>query len=354
MKSSSLASKMKKVSLETRLIISALVLLLPHGTWASSEMVNGKATINYENSMFSSTPNEKVKEVAFKLAKKQAWETYTQSFTPSKLEIYREIESKVVESLDIYLLKVNIIDENTDDENHRYTVTVRINVNEARLETLFADTAKKNKKKTEKGSLFSYLFVAREQSSVTSFDKTKMKTEVSRDGQSVSSGSSEITADKVEYRLLSADNINVAMNQAMSTAGFEVVNYEDVVNECGGAEPKAIRETFTVSDSITREQRKNAIKAAKDCKVTYFAVGTLDVVMADTDPVSGNQRVYVSVKSQVWSIKDRLPTQVSSVGPVQYQGLGPNSLVAQNNALSAATENVAKEIISQLNAKGIH
>lgn len=331
----------------------ALLCLAPINSWASV-MVNGSATVNYENSIFTSTPNDKVKEVALRLAKRQAWEKYTQSFTPSKLEIYRELESEIVESLDTYLLKVNVIDEKTDEENHRYSVTIRATINDARLETFFSDAAKKNKQKSERSNLFSYLFVAREQSSVTTFDNTKMKSQISQGGQSVTSGSNEKNADKVEYRLLSTGSIETAMNQALTTAGFEVVNYVDVVNECGGAEPKALRETFTISNEISREQRKNAINGAKTCDVTYFALGTLDVVMADTDPVSGNQRVFVSVKSQVWNIKSKLPKQVSSVGPVQYQGIGPNNLVAQNNALTAATENVAKEIINQLNAKGIN
>jgi len=353
MKLSSPANNMNK-SIRLLLVgIITVILFLSTAAFASP-MVNGKSTINYKNSFFSSSPNEQVKAVAVKLAKRQAWEKYIQGFSPAKLTLYREVEPKILESLDIYLLKVNIIDEKTDEENNRYSVTVRVTINEARLQTVFADAASKGKQKSGKSELFSYLFVAREQNSVVSYDKTRIKTQIKRGDQSMTSGSTEKTADKVEYRLLGAGTIDASMNQTLTTAGFEVVNYEDVVSECGGTEPKEIRETFTVSDSITREQRKTAIKAAKTCQVSYFAVGTLDVVMADTDPVTGNKRVYVSVKSQVWNIKDRLPKQVSSVGPIQYQGLGPNDLVAQNNALSLATESVAKEIINQLNAKGLH
>jgi len=335
-------------------MLAILFLLLPHFCFADV-MENGKASVNYETSFFSSTPSDKVKAVALKLAKRQAWEKYTQSFSPAKLALYRKIEQKILDALDIYLLKVSIIDEETDSDNHRYSVVVRVSINEARLQTVFADaSSKSHNRKKSSANLISYLFVAREQSSVTSFDKTKMKTQVNRDGQQLKSGSSETIADKVDYRLISAANVDTAMNQVFSSAGLEVVNYEDVVNSCGGTEPREIRETFTVSESITRDQRKKAIIAARNCDVTYFAVGTLDVVMADTDPVTGNKRVYVSVRSQVWNIENKLPKQISSVGPVQYQGLGPNNLVAQNNALSLATENVAKEIISQLNAKGMH
>ena len=344
---------MKTIKSTIGFYIIVLLCLSPLPTLAAT-MVNGKATVDYETSLFSRTPDEKLKAQAFEKAKRQAWEKYTQSFTPAKLSIYRGIESKIVDQLNDFFLKVNIIDENTDEEHHRYSVTVRATINDARLQTLFSQTADQKREKAQGSGVFTYLFVAREQESVTHYDKTRIKSQVKRGDQSMTSGSTVKSADKVEYRLLSPDTINAAMNQALSSAGFEVVNYGDVVSECGGSEPKAIRETFTVDDNMSREQRKSAIDAAKSCEVTFFAVGTLDVVMADTDPVTGNQRVYVSVKSQVWNIQGKLPKQVASVGPVQYQGLGPNNLVAQNNALSLATDNVAKEIINQLNAKGLH
>ena len=80
----------------------------------------------------------------------------------------------------------------------------------------------------------------------------------------------------------------------------------------------------------------------------------MDVGLSEIDPVTGNQRTYVSVKSQVWNIDKRLPRKVASVGPVQYQGLGPNARVAQTNALIQAAEYVGNEIVNQLNAKGLY
>lgn len=331
------------------LYILFVLALLPYQAFAAS-MVNGKAVVSFESSLFSSGPAQEQKTEALKQAKRQAWEKYIQGFSPAKLKLYRKLESSILEDLDNYFLKVNVIDEKVDDDKNQYTVIVRATINEARLQTLFAKVSSGDK---VSASLFSFIFVARAQNSVTSYDKTRVKSHIKDATQSVTSSSTELVEDKVEYRILSADSIDTAMNQVLSSSGFEVVKYDDVVSECGGVEPGDIRNTFTVNNNITRVQRKSAIQAAKACDVSYFAVGTLDVVLADTDPVSGNQRVFVSVKSQVWNIKDRLPKQISSVGPVQYQGIGPNNLVAQNNALTMATESVAKEIINQLNAKGL-
>ena len=99
---------------------------------------------------------------------------------------------------------------------------------------------------------------------------------------------------------------------------------------------------------------KSAIKGSRDCEVSYFAVGTLDVGVQDTDPVTGDKRVYVSVRGQVWNIDKRLPKTVASVGPVQYSGLGPDDAVAKRNALALAAKEVAKTIVHQMNAKGLN
>ena len=77
------------------------------------------------------------------------------------------------------------------------------------------------------------------------------------------------------------------------------------------------------------------------------------LVSADIDPASGNSRVYVSARAQVWSLEKRLPKKVASVGPVQYAGLGPDDKVAMRNALNIAAKEAANEIVSILNAKGV-
>ena len=108
-----------------------------------------------------------------------------------------------------------------------------------------------------------------------------------------------------------------------------------------------------VNDDMSRRSRGSAIGASRDCEIRLFATGTIDIGVQDIDPVSGNRRVYVSVRGQVWNIDKRLPKKVTSVGPVQYAGLGPNDKVAMRNALTLAAEKAGREIVDQLNAKGI-
>ncbi|MCK5667397.1 MAG: hypothetical protein KAI17_28110, partial [Thiotrichaceae bacterium] len=167
-------------------------------------------------------------------------------------------------------------------------------------------------------------------------------------------GSATKKSDRVVYKILSSDDVNTSMNQVLTASGFEVVGYGDVVSECGGTEPDDIKAEFTQSNTISRISRRNAIKGARECEVSYFAVGTLDVGLPSVDSVSGLKRISVSVKSQVWNINKRLPRLIASVGPFSYKGLGADSTVAQTNALNLAAKNVANEITNQLNAKGLY
>jgi hypothetical protein len=44
---------------------------------------------------------------------------------------------------------------------------------------------------------------------------------------------------------------------------------------------------------------------------------------------------------------------MASIGPVQYLGLGPTPIVAKNNALKLAAQEMAAGLIGQLSSKSI-
>lgn len=358
---------------------SAIVILLLLPAIALAEVnVNGKSSQNYESAFFSSGPSDDFRKASIAKAKNAAWEKYTQGFSPSKTKSYRQIETSVLKNIDEYLIEVNVIDEKVDEDAKRYTVIVRATINTAKFDAKLSEISTAGSQLSGSGSLFSFIFVARQEDSIKSFDEKHIQIEMKegsgyeKEGASqqagnalgdheykeisktTTGGSTTRKSDKIEYRILSADGVDTSMNQVLTAAGFEVVGYEDVVSECGGTEPRDIKNEFTKSNEISRIARRNAIKGARDCDVSYFAIGTLDVGLSEIDPVTGNQRTYVSVKSQVWNIDKRLPRKVASVGPVQYQGLGPNARVAQTNALIQAAENVGNEIVNQLNAKGLY
>ena len=95
------------------------------------------------------------------------------------------------------------------------------------------------------------------------------------------------------------------------------------------------------------------IRAARECEVQYFALGTLDMGMADVDKSRGNKFVFTSARGQVWSLAKRLPRTVASVGPVQIKGWGENDVVAGRSSLIKSAGKVASTIVEQLSAKGL-
>ena len=357
-------------------VIAALIFL---PAVSSAEVnVNGKSTQDFDPGVFSSKPSGKFRKNAILDAKLAAWERYTQRFSPSKMKSYRQIESSIIKDIDEYIIETNVIDEEINKSDKRYTVAVRATINTAKLDAKLSEISNAGSSSSGSGSNFTFIFVAREESSIKSFDAKRTKIEMnegsgyenetatqqddsllgSHENKAISKtttgGSVTRKADQVDYQILSAGAIDAAMGDVLTASGFEVVDYGDVVSACGGTEPQDVRQEFTKSNEISRVARRDAIKGSRDCDVSYFAVGTLDVGMSEIDPVTGNERVYVSVTAQEWNIDKRLPKKIASVGPVQYQGLGPNVKVAQTNALKQSAKNAANEIVNQLNAKGLY
>jgi len=347
-------------------------------SFAVARDYKGKAVIPYTSSAFSSKPSDKIKHEAIKKAKFNAWKNYTSNFNMARQKAYKKIETEFLNHLDEYISDYTILTDKVNKKNKVYSVLVRININESAVETKLSSESGAGKLTSGEGSLFSFIFVAREASEVKSYDARKTKitktesknmaeeksavgngTMLSGDSQKsmkkVQTGGSTLRkADRINYIVSSPQDIDAAMNEIFSPAGFEVVDYSDVVSECGGAEPELVRQEFSARQDISRRTRKVAIKGARECDVTYFAIGTLDVGMQDTDPVSGLKRVYVSVIAQVWNIEKRLPRKVASVNSSPFAGLGPDSVVAKKNALKKAATSAAKNIVDQLNAKGLN
>lgn len=336
--------------------------------------VRGKADVPYKR-FLGSKPSAEMRQQAIEEAKRNAWNRYTSTFSPAQLASYQAVEEDILANLDDYVIDINILDEQVNKDSKVFTVAIRASINEAALNARLNTEASGGV--MGGGELFSYVFVAREVSSRQVFDSRRTdihmdesdmkasqsssmgggQAKVSESEMTVSKtttgGSSLKKADQVSYRIKSSTDVDVALTETLSSYGFDVVGYPDVVASCGGVDPSVIDQEFSETDEMTVQTRKSAIDAARLCEVNYLAVGTLDIGLGDVDPVTGNQRVFVSVRSQVWDISKRLPRRVASVGPVQFQGLGPDNDVAMRNALIEASQQAANTIVQQLNARNV-
>lgn len=338
----------------------------------------GKAVILYKSSVFTSKPNDKVKHEAINKAKLNAWKNYTSSFNMARQKEYKKQEAEFLNHLDEYITDYTILADKLDKGDKTYSVMVRVNINESAVDTKLSSESSAGKLNTGEGSLFSFIFLSREADEVKSYDTRKTKISQSESqtmvqeksavsngsmvsgdskksiSKSQSGGNTIRKADNITYHVSSAADMDSAVNEILSPAGFEVVDYNDVVSECGGVELETIKNEFGREYEVSRQVRKSALDGARECDVSFFALGTLDVGMHDIDPVSGLNRVYVSVNAKVWNIEKRLPKQVAAVNSDTFAGLGPDPVVAKRNALKKAATSAARIIVDQMNAKGIN
>jgi hypothetical protein len=363
---------------------SAAILLAFASAPAVALDVKGKGDVPYDSGAFSSKPDAQVRQKAVQAAKENALKRHASTFNPAKFRAYQAVESEILASVDKYVIDATVLDDSVNKDARTYSVVVRAAINEAALDARLNDAGGFAKQTVAQGTSaqatnVSFLFVARETDSVRSFaaKSTEVRSQESQRsgqeaqtmkgrGQTTSMSASESTSsmstietggstlrrnDETKYRVRSASDADAAIKEVFAGAGFEVVDYPDVAANCDGTTPQALRQEFSAADEISGQTRKAAFDAARQCEVGYFAVGTLDVGMSDTDPVTGNKRVYVSVRGQIWNISGKLPRSIVTVGPVQYAGLGPNPEVAMRNALKLAATEGAKVMVDQLNAK---
>jgi hypothetical protein len=281
------------------------------------------------------------------------------------MNVYLKLKDKALANLDQFVTNVRVIDQVVDEKTQTINLAVRATINATAVDGFMTQNSVAGTQATGKGNPFVFLFIARQAASSKAYDDKRVNEAISDKSvaqqdkseitdKTTSGGSTERKRAITTYEITSSQDIDAAMGDVFTSSGFEVTAYDDVVASCGGIDRSKITQEFASSDDMSTDTRKSAINASRQCEVGLFATGTVDVGLRDTDPVSGNKRVFVSVRGQVWNIESKLPRKVASVGPVQFSGMGPDEDVAKRNALIKAARESAKVIADQLNSKGIH
>jgi hypothetical protein len=343
----------------------------PATSWAARVESKGVGTYQYEGGMFSSSkPTDQEKAKALAAAKASAWKNFVAGLDSSQQRVIAAHETDVFANPDKFIIDLVTLDTYKDKENKRLEVVVRVAYNDEAVNQAVqsASAAGAGQPTANKDSVFTFLFMARKATSLRQFDarrtdvtKTESVVAVSADGgtsttQASERGGSNLSKeDAVTFAVTSSRDLDSAMGDVLSSSGVDYVSYDDVVATCNGLPKSAFENEYVNSDELSPQTRMSIIKASQACDVRYLATGTVDTGLPAVDPVTGNQRIYVSVRAELWDInKDqKLPRKVGSVGPKQYAGLGPNAAVAARNALNSAAQETAKQLRDQLVAKGI-
>ncbi|MFI3122437.1 MAG: hypothetical protein QX194_00680 [Methylococcales bacterium] len=367
------------MKLKEMALLCAIVLFITNFNVAVAKDIRAKGDVEFESGLFSSEPDVETKQKAIDNAVINAWKRYTSEFTTAKLNTYRQTQKYFESNLNEFVIDKAVIEQSLDSNTNTFSVVVSVSFNDVAIEAKLNQGNDKNGYVGVKGgkSLFSFLFLAREQDSVKVFDnrRTEMKSFQEQEDKSentelrgsggrvktsreiidkhVTGGNTLRQADQINYRVYSSSNIDAATSDVLSSNNFEVTPFSDITSLCHGPSMDKIKKEFSVTDELSPELRLEAIRAAKACdsSIRYFAVGTLDARMSDIDPATGNTRTSVSFRGQVYDISSGLARVVASIGPVQKFGLGPDATSATTDALGRAASEGATEIVNQLNSK---
>lgn len=351
-----------------------LAFLLSFNVHAERIEQKGIGTIPFDGALFSKDPSSDEKKKAVDAAKLSAWKNYTATLNTAKQQMLLSNEKEVNANLEKFITDFQIIDQKIDKETKTFSVVIRAGFNSAALDQFLQSAslgaASGQKYDSANESAFSFLFTARKATSLKQFDQrvtTKEKASTSNsvqdsaDGTTVSATKEKTTGgsklsqeDKVTYAVSSSRDVDSAMGDALTSAGINYASYDDIVGNCNAPATNQFQKEYVENDELSAQTRTKIINAAKECGIQFFAIGTLDSGVNDVDPVSGNQRVFVSVTAQLWDISAKpLPRKIGSVGPVQFSGMGPNQSVASKNALNLAAKETGKQLVDQLNAKKV-
>lgn len=310
---------------------------------------------------------------------------------------FDRVRDTVAAHLDDFVLGSLELVRVVDTPARQASITVRVDINAARLANLIQGSSAVGRSGRDERSLIGVFVMAREQASVERFDgevrqgqrtqtattrtlaadssatnretqkvtdtEVLLRDSVSRrsrsaDSTSVStssvrSASTVQRADRVLYSVSPAEDLNAMLTGQFAKSGFETV--ESVFLDDGGVPPliEAIKDDFGAGNDLATPTLLRLVRAAQAVQVPFVLVGTLDVGMQAVDPVTGGIRVYAKVTGKVLDLRGRLPRTVASVEPVQHAGVGPTLEVARSNALRAAADAVGREAVARLNVRDI-
>jgi hypothetical protein len=339
---------------------------------SAQTIVEGRASVQ----MKSKCKNEQPKKVedynrALYDAKLNAMRSWTGQASDSFAELFESAEKEVMEDIDRYLINPNI---RTRCESKTFFVQVKFEVNESALAQLMAS---KKPQPTGPRSRMTAVFVARQQTSVKTFDAKVVKiseteefseAEQSADvsGATMSAsgytssrdvtttgGSTTRKSDDIEWDVFTPDGLDAAVNQTFASFGYRTIEASQVSGRFPGFNLDAMRAEFAAGDSLDDETLNSAFNAIAG-KIPILVIATVDVLGSQPDEVGGGVSVYVSVLAKVYQDDGLFFETIGSVGPAVEQGIGPSESVAQTQALIKAARLASTEIVNQLNAKGIY
>jgi len=369
----------------TFLAFLALLTLMSGVALGQTVQVRGAATVTYDTAL---TPE--IRNQAIARARLKAVEKYFADQGEAEMENFDRNLATIQSRMDAFSDDPVKLGEQDDPANKRYSVSVRVELNVARLRNLIRGSSAVAATPAAAKSKVVFVFVGREVASVKTFDDRVVRQSVSRSsvdgrvkddtrgtegeritGNAISTsasvrrstqgsveassrvetgGSTVRKSAETERRVFATNDLDVSIKGSFSQAGFDTVDAAWVLSE---AVLNAMLREFTTGNKPSPGSLRASATDLQKNGVPYFAFATLDVGAQDADPATGMPRVNVSVTGEIYDLTSWPPRTVAAVGPVQVTGIGPDPEAARRQALSKAARDGTRELVSRINVVGL-
>jgi hypothetical protein len=299
-----------------------------------------------------------------------------QRFASEAAAVTRDFDSnkdKFLNAIDEILINSKIASTCRKDT---LIIDIRSSVNESKISSLLIGDNKAQISGPR--SRVSAIFLARRQSSVRTFkdralEASRSSAQVSAsvidevDASSISydesfaaesyseSGGSRLRrGDEIIWDVSTSNDLDTAVSQTFSSFGYRFIDISQVeAISDGKLSVDQFKSEFGSGDDLTSATKGSVFGVLKD-KIPIFVISTIDIGVAEQNPVTSEAIVYVSVTAKAYQDDGLFYGTVASVEPQQFSATGPNQTVAETRALVKAARAASEEVVRQLYAASIY
>lgn len=323
---------------------------------------------------------------AIEKAKISAWNKYTSNLSSDRLNAYYASEDRFLAELDQYITDYVILTTDCSKTNRNYTISLRVTINEARLNSkLVAKSSGSAAKQNLQGQGIVVLVVPRKTTEALIFDDKVTKQSMTKkslsademmdsDESSVSitetstvrkstttGGSTSRKATKRTYVIGDLNDASSQINNVLAPLGMRTFGaarlegmasrygYDPFMNEVLDQFAGKIGDLGANISPQKQNEIVDLIIEVGQGRLNYFLLGTVDSSVPRIDPDSGFYKSDVLVNVQLYRIDDFFGAEsVASVGPEIKTAFGETDVLSEKAALKKAFSEVTNSLILKL------
>jgi len=348
--------------------------------------LRGKINTNLVDQIAGYEPSEDDHKKAISMARKKILDKYIAQLDSSKISQIEKSKQRIQDRINDLVYDLSVRGNKVLSDRKIIQYNVKASVNDALFDKILFSFYEQNT--TGEGSEFVFLILPRIQDEVTTFDNTitqksgkaagstleKQGNESMSDSgggieeyestaqkqrqmsSNTTSGSTIKKTQKSTWRIANAQTVDAQINRFLTQAGFETIEFDAIVDECGSNKLSAagVRKELVKSKdgTPTKTTTKNVNRAMKKCDIHLFGLGVMDIHSIRADRNTGGMRAQVKVTVNVQSYSKRFPKTVASMSE-NYDGIGVSQDAAIDQAIEKASRKVVDIILATLRTKGI-